>query len=270
VYTLCVLPAERKRRILAHLRDHREASVKGLAEMLHVQASAVRRDLRELEAENRPSLVAVPTQEEDSLEPALADELLEEAAHVLSDVRSAFLAGGSLMCRIAAKLAGKTIVTHDLAIAMAAASSGNDVSVVGREVDNDSMTLRSSSFDAELNQYYFDVAVVEAEAVDDKNLWVGRKNHGFLGALLQRADSFVSIAKSNTIGRKGARVATPLSRADLLVVDRGADEEARRTLADSGVELRVAGESHGEAFGFDQVGNLHVFRSTADRFSDGG
>jgi DeoR/GlpR family transcriptional regulator of sugar metabolism len=149
---------------------------------------------------------------------------------------------------------------------MAAAAADNDVTLVGREVDNRTLTLRSRDFEAELKEFYFDAAVLEVDGVDEKNLWVARKNHGFLPHVLGRSDSFVAIARSPTLGRKGDRVAGPLNRADLIVIDRGASEEARKALSDTGLEVRVAGSSEGEAYGLDRVGNVFVFRRTPHRF----
>ena len=123
-----------------------------------------------------------------------------------------------------------------------------------------SLTLRSPNLEAELKEFYFDAAVFEVDGVDEKNLWVARKNASFLPALLGRSDSFVAVARSTALGRKGDRVAGPLTRADVLVIDKGASDEAKKALHEVGVEVRVAGEREGAPFGFDKVGNVFVFK----------
>lgn len=264
------------------LKERQEASVQGLAETLGVATASVRRDLRELEAENRinrrhgraiyrPTLVSLaPAAEEDeSLEGELLEELIDETTEILSEARNLFLAGGPVLLAVAKKLSGKTIATHDLAIAMAAASGGNDITMIGREVDNETLTLRSNNLEGELSGFVFDAVVIEADGIDERNIWVRRKNHGLLPALESRSDSFVAIAKSTTIGRKGDRVAAPLGRADVVVLDRGASAEARQSLAEASVELRVAGEGDQLPVGFDQIGNVFVMKRTGDRFGGG-
>src|SRR5436190_1332465 len=159
--------------------------------MLEAASANVRRDLRELEDENRisrrhgraiyrPTLLPAPAEQEGDIEPALMDELVDETVVILSEARNLFLTGGPVLTRVVQKLTGKTIATHDLPLAMAAAASDNDVSLIGREIDNRTLTLRSPSFDGELKEFWFDAAVFEVDGVDEKNLWVARKNHSFL------------------------------------------------------------------------------------------
>jgi DeoR/GlpR family transcriptional regulator of sugar metabolism len=272
-----VLPTERKRRIVALLRERREVSVQELADILAVPAASVRRDLRELEGEHRisrrhghavyrPAFVPAPVEHDADIDPALVDELVAETVYILSEARNLFLTGGPVLVRAAGKLSGKTIATHDLALAMAAATGDNDVSLLGREVDNRTMTLRAEHFAAEVGEFWFDAAVVEVDGVDEKNLWVARQNHGLLGALMQRSDSLVAVAKSSVLGRKGDRVAGPLTRADVLILDKGASDEERRALIDAGLEVRVAGGGDANQFGLDKVGNVYVFKKLGGRF----
>lgn len=272
-------PSERKQKILGLLRDKGEISVQALADALEVPSTSVRRDLRELESENRiqrrhgraiyrPTLVAAPVVVPDAdLEESLLEELVDETVELLADARNLFLAGGPVVARVAAMLSQKTIATHDLAIAMAAATAGNDVVLIGREVDNPTLTLRSSNLDQELQSHFFDFVVLEVDGIDDQNLWVSRKNHGPLATLLERrSDALLAVVKSTVFHQKSDRVAGPLRRADVIVMDRGASDAQRQMVADN-AEVHVTGSGDPRhVFAFDKVGNVFVFRKTPNRF----
>lgn len=274
-----MLPSERKQKILSLLRDRNEMSVKVLARTLGAAPANVRRDLRELESEKRidrrhgraifraSSLPTPIDREELELDPGLLDELVEASVQTLSEARNLFLGGGPVLTRVAQKLSKKTIATHDLSLAMVAAAADNDVTLAGREIDNRTLTVRANGVDALLAQFWFDAAVFEVDGVDEKNLWLARKDQAFLDAVLKRSDSFVSIAKSTVLGHKGDRVAGPLTSTDLVVIDRGLSDGARRALANAGVELLVAGEAEDEGYVLEGMGsNVFSFKSAAGRF----
>ena len=266
-----MLPSERKQQILAILKQHREVSVQAIADVLEEAPANIRRDLRELEKESRilrrhgrvlyrsTMLPSLPEPEGD-LDPTLLDELVDETARLLDEARNLFLSGGSVLVRVARKLGGKTIATHDLSIAMAAAQGDNDVTLVGRELENKTLTLRSPNPEAELAELGFDAVVVETDGIDEKNLWVARQTQALLPALLERTQIMVAVARSSALGKKGDRVAGPLNRADVLVIDRGASTESIKALTDQSVEVRVAGSTADGAYGFSQVGNVFQFK----------
>ena len=275
MYTLAVLPSERKARILEILKERLEISVQELTNLLEVPSANVRRDLRELETDNRilrrhgrafyrPTLVSTPVEDDGDLTTVLRDELVAEMVAALDKTRNLFLTGGPVLTRVAKKLDKKMIATHDLHVAMAAAEHDNDVTLVGREVDNRTKTLRSSNFEEDFKSLGFAVAVVETDGLDEKNLWVARHNHALLPALLARTDSFFAVARSSRVGKKGDRVAGPLSSADLIVIDRGVSAASQKALADAGPELRVAGSGDGQFL--DKVGNMFVFKRGRGRF----
>ena len=60
----------------------------------------------------------------------------------------------------------------------------------------------------------------------------------------------------------------------MIVIDRGASEDARRVLAESTAELKIAGQGDEFAYGFDKVGNVFVIKPVGtpgggDRFGAG-
>ena len=155
--------------------------------------------------------MAVP---EADLDETLVEELVDESVELLAEARNLFLAGGPVMARIAGQLSQKTIATHDLVIAMAAASAGNDVVMIGREVDNPTLTLRSSNLEQELSSHFFDYVVLEVDGIDEQNLWVSRKNHAPLASLLEaRSDALLAVVKTKKKGETMAESFTSLCRA---------------------------------------------------------
>src|SRR4029078_12994757 len=94
----------------------------------------VRRDLRELEEENRisrrhgraiyrPTLVPSPVEQEGDIEAALLDELVDESVTILSEARNLFLTGGPVLTRVVQKLTGNNIATPHTPLPLAAAAS---------------------------------------------------------------------------------------------------------------------------------------------------
>ena len=274
-----MLPAERKTRILSILRERHEASVQALAQLLETPPANVRRDLRELESDNRifrrhgkavyrPTLVAANLEPETALDEAGQEGLADETLNVLSEARNLFLTGGPVMTRVVKRLSGKTIVTHDLRLALAAAENTNDISLVGRELDNRSLTLKPLDFERELADYWFDVAVIEADGLDARSVFVARPNHGIVPVLKKRCDSLVVVGKSSLVGVRADRVAAPLRDVDVLLLDAAISSETERELEHAGVELRKTGtDAAGATFEVSPVGNVYVFKRT-QRFEE--
>ena len=267
-----MLPTERKQRILTYLKEHTEASVQGLSRLLDAPAASIRRDLRDLESENRifrkhgkaiyrPTLVAATLEPDSPLSEGSLDALVSETAQVLSEARNLFLTGGPALLRVVRALTGKTIVTHDLRLALAAAEADNDVSLVGRAIDNKSLTLRPGNLEEDLRDYWFDVAVVEADGLDSRSVFVSAKDHGILPAVNARTDSLVVVGKSNLVGRRGDRVAAAVADVDVLLIDAEISGETEKTFERSGVELRKTGNEGEADFDVNSVGNVYVFKN---------
>jgi DeoR/GlpR family transcriptional regulator of sugar metabolism len=271
-----MLPTERRQRIVALLRERREVSVQALCRELETPAASIRRDLRELEATGRitrrhgkavyrPTLMPQSVQPEAPIDDALLEELVAETQNVLDEARNLFLTGGPVLQRVVPELSGKTILTHDLKLALAAAQSNNDVALIGRDVDNQTLCLKPQNLEEELKDYWFDIAVIEADGIDGRNVFVSHSNHGFLRAVKQRCDSLVVLGKSPIMGARGARVAAPLTDVDVLLIDSGISEETGREVEHAGVELRKAGQGEQRSFDINQVGNVVVFKRLKDR-----
>ena len=113
-----MLPTERKQRILSILKEHTEASVQRLSELLEATPASVRRDLRDLERDNRihrrhgkaiyrPTLVAATLEPDSPLDEASLEALVAETVHILDEARNLFLSGGPVLMRVAPRADGQ-------------------------------------------------------------------------------------------------------------------------------------------------------------------
>lgn len=267
-----MLPTERKQQILQVLKDRQEASVQGLAELLKANPASIRRDLRDLEeahrierrhgkAVYRPALPLQLVDRETPLSEAHFDDLVQQTVAVLDEVRNIFLSGGPVLVRAAAELHEKTIVTHDLKVALAAATAGdNDVSLLGTDIDSQTLTVKPRDLEAKLADFWFDVAVVEAEGLDQRSVFVSRTNHAIVASLRKRSSSLVVVGKSVLFDKRADRVMASFRDVDVLLIDRGINAQSQRDIEEAGVEVRTAGDDPASAFNVFDRGNVVVFQ----------
>jgi DeoR/GlpR family transcriptional regulator of sugar metabolism len=250
-----MLPPERKRRILSILKEHREVSIRFLADELDgLPYSTLSRDLRELEKEKRifrrhgkvvfhPFVLPAPVDDGQGLPAKHIQRLAGEVVKAVERLRTFYIGSGALNCEIARRLKQKVIVTHDLTVMVQARSSmDNHITLSGREIDNESFSVKSSNIEKELERFHFQAVVLQAEGMDEHQIWVRKKDADYLEFLKNRMDWFIVIAPSACLGKTGEWMLCHTTEPETIFIDEGIRPEEKARLDVVARDLRVTSE----------------------------
>ena len=236
--------------------------VEALIQALDVSGWTVRRDLQRMEQEGMvqrqygvvalalaqpvPSLNSF---EERSREHRAAKRSIGRAtAQLLRAHQYVALGAGTTTTHVARELAQLRqkplhIMTNGLNIALELAQCDNlHVTCTGGDVRSDHYTLTGPVAEQALRAHFYDVALIGVSGITAKEgLTVsGQLDAVSLQIMIEQSRRLIVVADSSKVGQVHFVHLAPLSRVDVLVMDRGAPPAFCETLAGADVELVIA------------------------------
>lgn len=251
-----MLIAERRQSILNLLTKEGFISIVELGKRFDVSEMTIRRDLVYLQEQGllkRTYGGAIPTEPaffELSQQVKLSafvsekERIANYCAEIIADGDVIILDSGSTTMQIAKTLKDRsvTVITNDLFIVSELVNYANiQLLVIGGEVrrtTNNMTGLKATEFFSDLNadKLFLAVEGVEKQSglsvPDLAELGIKRK-------MMQSANQVIVVADHSKIGRNTLGIIAPLSEADLLVTDSGADKEVLETIESKIKVVRV-------------------------------
>ena len=253
-----VIPAERRRRILASTRSKGVASVEAMAGELGVSETTLRRDLRVLETQGllqrtrggaviREGIALEPTYFEKSSEAMDEKEAIGLAAADLVAAGDSILIGpGTTTMQLAKQLrsiADLTVVTNSLLVVDALVDVPRiEVIVTGGMLRHSTRALVGPAVVESLNRLRVSQVFISgnglsvARGLTTPDTLVGATDRGLVAC----GGQIVVLADHTKIGRETMCQTIDLEDIDILVTDAGADQEALEELGVGGMEIVVA------------------------------
>lgn len=253
-----MLGPDRRRRVLAHIREHGSASVQALVDELGVSAWTVRRDLDQLEREGQvvrthggataahPGADA-PTPPGSPGDDRAKTRIAAAAADLLPpDGATVMVLGGSSTQALVPHLAGRslTVVTNSLEIANGL-KHAHDVTLVmlGGYLHREQMTLLGPLSEASMADLHVELMIAGAYGVDPGRGVTGAKviQAGYHHRMLDHAERLLLLADASKLGRRGPTLLARMEQVHTLVTDSRAPAGLLERLRDAGPEVVVAG-----------------------------
>ena len=235
---------EKLRRIL---RDRHIASVTELQGELHVSPATIRRDMRHLQDTGEISRVhggavsmAAGAEEplfenKESLAPTEKQRIARAAASMIQPKDSVFLDGGSTvlaLARLLHDMAGITVVTNSLRVAMELASKGPRLVVVGGEFRRLSQTFVGPLTRLTLEPVHVDTAFMGTTGISaEAGLTTTDPQEAYTkGLVVAHARQVVLLADRTKIGRVSFARFGALEEIDILITDGKIDPDVGKAL----------------------------------------
>lgn len=252
------LAAERQARILALLQTQRAVRVDDLCTSLGVSPATARRDLGELSAQGRIRKVhggAIPLAGH-LAEPLFADKAMDASAAKLAIAKAAramiepndciYLDGGSTVLALAELLTDAqplTVVTNSLRVAMALASAGPRLILVGGDLRKLSQTFVGPLTQPLIEQLHVDKTFMGTLGLSmEAGMTTTDPAEAFTKRLvMQRAAQVVLLADSTKFGKVAFAQVGPWKQIDTLITDAGLSREDERRIAKLGVTVIKTG-----------------------------
>ena len=230
-----MLKTERKKLILEELRKHKVVSLEKLVGLLDTSESTVRRDLDELESENKLRRVhggaELPhsLQEEETIQEKSVKNLQEKkliaqkAASLIKEKDVIFVDAGSTTAFLIYELANPTVtvVTNSIHHAVQLVDKQIPTVIIGGGVK---MTTDASIGGValnQINQLHFDRAFIGMNGVDEGYYTTPDMEEGAVKrAILENAKQTYVLADSSKIGQSSFAKVAPLKRA-IVITSKG-------------------------------------------------
>ncbi len=243
----------RQRSLQDLLRQHRQLTVKELAEHLDVSEATIRRDLQELNGAARlermhggaaymeDSEPPVVTRRRKNTESKMA--LAKRAAQEIKPDGTVFIGSGSTTACLAECLSGRTeltVVTNASNVAHELASMpGISIIMTGGAFRKGEMSLIGPIAEHTLRQVHFEVAFISVQGISAS---VGLSNTFAPEAATDRvvvevAPRLVVMAEAYKVGRVAPIPIGPANAADLLITDADPNNTELMHLIDAGVSV---------------------------------
>lgn len=252
-------PEERRRRVVALVREHRRVSVEFLSELLGLSRETIRRDLTDLA--ERGELVkyhggaSFPEHRgEGSFEARLLENTAQKraiarrAAALFSEGDSLFVDTGTTTRFFAEELAqrtGLTVITNNAVIAHAVSGQGrNDAFLIGGQYRADASECLGPLVLDQIDCFRPGHAVITVGAmgmdgISDFSL----EEAAVAKAMIDRAKCLTVIADTTKLGRSAMFPICPLGRVHRLVTGKLSSREFLQALRAAGTEvIEVAAE----------------------------
>jgi len=252
-----MLPAERRARIVAALRERPAVRVTTLSDDLGVSEITIRRDLRLLELEGilsrthggairRQQVLDVPSYDENLVAQAEEkDRIARVAAAMIEPRDTVFLGSGTtvvgLLRHVDPNLEAR-VVTHNLATATEARGLQLEVVFLGGLYRPQLDAVEGTWSVSMISTFYADKAFLGADCLDAK---AGLTTPSIAVATVELAmirhtrGEVVVLADSTKFGRVGPVVICPLDQIDVVVVDDGVDPEVCELIEQAGPRCEV-------------------------------
>ena len=252
-----MLPAERRARIVAALKNRRAVRVPALSADLGVSEITIRRDLLLLEQEGvldrtyggavlKEQLASEPRWEEAAaVNAAQKDAVAAAAAEMIEPQDTVFLGSGSTVVSILRHVdpgLEARVVTHSLAVAQEARGLRVEVLFLGGLYRPQSGAVEGTWPLDMISHVYADKAFLGADSLD---LRAGLTTSSMALAPIELAmirrtrGEVVVLADSSKIGLVGPLVICPLEQIDVILVDDGIDPVMMKQIQRAGPQCEV-------------------------------
>ncbi len=223
-----MLKTERKQLILEELNQHHVVSLEKLVSLLETSESTVRRDLDELEAENKlrrvhggaelpHSLQEEETIQEKSVKNLQEKKLLaQKAASLIKEQDVIFIDAGTTTAFLIKELVNKniTVVTNSIHHAVQLVEKQIPTVMVGGGVKMATDACIGGVALNQINQLHFDRAFIGMNGVDDGYYTTPDMEEGAVKrAILENAKQTYVLVDSSKIGQTSFAKVAPLKRA---------------------------------------------------------
>lgn len=253
------LPAERHRRILELLEDHRVVRVSALAELLVVSEVTVRRDLEALERRgllertHGGAVAAHRFRAEPAYDVAISSNaeekrLIGQAAAALVEPGDAlYLNGGTTTLQVFRHLhgSGARVVTNHVGIALEAVDRDVELLLLGGHYRAPSNSVVGPFATDALRRTHATKAFIGVEGISvGAGLTTPVASEAEIARVMieQTRGRVIVVADHSKVGTVADFVIAPLDQVDTLVVDDGATPEYVHRLSESGLDVVVAGQ----------------------------
>ena len=250
-----MLKAERHKKILDTLDEKGAVTISGLCAALRVSRATVRRDLVELDNDDllershggavsiaKPSMADIPLALRQHIRKEEKIRIAEAAVAYIREGNTIYLGAGTTTREVAAKLnkfRQLTVLTNDIAVAMAVSATENQLIVAGGVLKKSSMTLLGNYTEHMLNELHVDIAILSVDAVDPE--------HGFMDyntdevkvkrLMIQNAEKCVMLCDHSKFRKAALVKVCPPSDVDLLITGAALDPDYRQKLANCDVQV---------------------------------
>ena len=252
-----MLPAERRARIVAALKDKRAVRVPTLSDELGVSEITIRRDLLLLEREGvldrtyggavlKRQLASEPRWDDaSSINVAEKDAVAAAAAEMIEPQDTVFFGSGSTVVNILRHVdphLEARVVTHSLAVASEARGLSLEVLFLGGLYRPQLDAVEGTWPLDMINQVYADKAFLGADGLDIR---AGLTTPSMAAATIELAmirrtrGEVVVLADSSKIGLVGPLVICPLDQIDVILVDDGVDPGVVQQIQRAGPQCEV-------------------------------
>jgi DeoR/GlpR family transcriptional regulator of sugar metabolism len=252
-----MLPAERRARIVAALKDQRAVRVPTLSDELGVSEITIRRDLLLLEQEGvldrtyggavlKKQLASEPRWDDAvGVNAAEKDALAAAAAEMIEPQDTVFFGSGTTVVNILRHVDPELVarvVTHSLAVASEARGLSLEVLFLGGLYRPQLGAVEGTWPLDMINQVYADKAFLGADSLDVR---AGLTTPSMAAATIELAmirrtrGEVVVLADSSKIGMVGPLVICPLDQIDVILVDDGVDPGVVKQIQRAGPQCEV-------------------------------
>ncbi|MEU4423187.1 DeoR/GlpR family DNA-binding transcription regulator [Actinoplanes sp. NPDC024001] len=257
-----MLIAERRRRLLAHVRDHGYVSFRDLAAALGISESTVRRDLRAMAADGllaltrggagprhgQPPVRAVAPAGPNGADPVSGprEAIAARAAGLVAEGSAVLLGPGRTTTALARHLAAfdqLTVVTNSISVTSALLGAPQvDVVLIGGALRRSIGAAVGPIAEAALTglrgaQVFLSGEGVTVErGLTTPNVFAAATDQ----ALMAAGQQVVVLADHTKLGRETMCQTVPPERIDVLVTDQAADGEMVERLRATGIDIHVA------------------------------
>jgi DeoR family transcriptional regulator of aga operon len=256
-----LLSTNRHQQILDFVRDHKQATVAQLSQLVDVSETTIRRDLDKLQSMGQVSRVhggAIALKRADPEPPALQrmDENAEAkkgigiaAASLIQNGETIFLGSGTTTLQVAASLpddGSLTVVTNSLTILNALAGRPNvTLIVLGGLFRYSELSMIGHITERAMEELRADKVIMGIRAINPQD---GLTNDSLSEAMTDRAivnlgRQVIVVADHTKFGRVSTVLVAPISAVDVIVTDSQAPADQLETIRSAGVEVIIADQN---------------------------
>ncbi|WP_260259331.1 transcriptional repressor AgaR [Vibrio intestinalis] len=253
--------AERRQKIMAHIRTHGSGRVDEFVDQFNVSAVTIRHDLNLLEKEgcvfrcyggaslNPNFAFDQPLYRKDQINRNAKQSIALAAAKLVKDGEAIILDSGSTIGLMPQYLSDKQqLVVMTNALNTAYQLSGNeniDLHVVGGTLRRASCSLIGHHGEQQVRSYLFDKLFLGVDGFDLKAGITTPDNHEaqINRAMCEVAHQVIAVTDSSKFGRKSFCMIRAANQIDVLVTDSNIPHSTHQALLDMGVEVILADQT---------------------------
>lgn len=252
-----MLPSQRHQIILREVSSQPAVTIRELTRSLGVSRETVRKDIEQLDAENRLRRVRggamrILTEEPPSQTRAATNRegkarIAASVAAAIEDGASLFIDNGSSTLAVAEALArlrrNLIIYTNDLTIARIVAPAAQEITMLGGRLDVEQMATFGIETLEQLGHYRAQYALIGAGGITAHALFTdfSREAAEMRLQMMRQAEEALILADHSKFGEMGQVVLGPLPRGVRMVSDLAPPEDIAAALAAASVVVDLAG-----------------------------